>query len=420
MMKRLCQIFVTLLISYIILNMIVTHFSKGYTLSYSLYRRGIDINITEIKKRNTKNEVDHYDFIIHLGKNEFKYRSLNSFSKKKVITDVKYLKDDKYFCILPIFDGKKIETDIICKDKNGIYYNYSSIDEPSENMISFADSIKGYERRNYQDQTGSNIKKDLITVYTNNVMEDFSFAITNYKGIYLLKNGIIDVKLFNQDYYTRDLSTFVGYYYVTANYDENYDFKTFYLVDLRNNEQSKIVSKTAIANDSYIAGIVNKEVYIVDKSNQKQYKLNVKEKTIKEVGNEKKGMLYYHEGNWEQVPYTRMTLKNTYFDSFKEKQDGDYHLFLKSEGQISGYSYYYRQKNNIYEIYRAPSDDKKTPKTFLFETTTIDKIKTAGEYLFFQEKEQIKYYSDKTGIRTILMDSELNFNSNILYGAYQK
>lgn len=419
-MKKLGILFFTLLVIYICFGMILEHFSKGYELMYSIYRKQDDITVYEKYVKNTKNEINHYDLTIQIGKETFEYRTLEKFSKKRIIVDVKYIKDKKYSCILPVFKEGQILTDILCKSKGNVYYNFQQIQNPSNTLRQFADTISNYQHRNYQDQVGKKRKEDLMTVYLNNIPETISFGVTNYKGIYLLNDQKVEnIKLFQQDHYTRDLSTFVNSFYMTANYDETYDYKTFYLINLTNGDQKEIVSKTPIASDSYIAGVVNESIYIVDKSNHKQYELNVERDTIEEIGNETQGMKYYHEGKWEIVPSTRMTLKNTYFKLFQEYQDGDYHFFLKSEGNKSGYSYYYIKDQKNYKIYRAKSGNDKQ-KTYIGTILSLDKVRATCEYFFFQEKDQIKYYSDKTGIRTLVLDSELQFNQGLLYGAQKK
>ena len=417
-MKKLLKIFIVLCITYLLLNTVVSYFSHGYQITYSLYRKGIDVDITETYQRRIKNELDHYDFLIKLGNDEFQYRSLQTFASKRVIKDIKYIKDGDFLCVLPIFNNDRVETDVLCKHKSGSYYNYSSMTNPSKKIKEFVNSISEYEQRNYQDKTGNIETKDLMKVYTNNLSDDFAFGITNYKGLYLLNHQKIEnITLFKQDFYTRELSAFTDRYYITANYEENYDYKTFYLIDLKTGEQSEMTSKNAISADSYIAGVVDNLIYLIDKSNEKEYEINVEKKTIKEIGNQKNDMLYYQHGKWEKVPYTRMTLKNTYFDLLSPTTSENYTLFLKN----NSYSYYYKKVDDQYEIYRVDTGKSiKEAKLYLFTTKDISKMKAIGAYLFWQEEDKIKYYHDKSGIKTLLQESELNFNQNILYSAYSK
>ena len=417
-MKKLFETFIVLLLVYFILSVIAVRINHGYEIDYSIFRKKVDVTINEKYEKNIKGEINHYDFIITVGKDKFKYRLLEDNNYTKLIEDVYYESDDNYVCILPVFKNNTIKTDIMCKAKNGVYYNYSSISAPSKKLIKFANSISIYEKRNYQDKLGKITDQDLTHIYSNNLMNDFVFALTNYKGLYILGDEIKNIKLFKDDAYTRDLSTFTTRYYVTADYSQKYDFNSLYLIDLKNNSKHKIKLKNSLPQDSYIAGVIDDDVYIIDKSNIKEYKLNAKNKTIKEIGNENSGMLFYNNGTWDTVPWARMTLKNTYFKNVKEENSGKYHLFLTNSKLKSGYSYYYKKNGKNYEIYKEVCNSDEM--MYLFTTTDISKMKSASSYLFYQEDDKIKYYSDKTGIRTVLENSELHFNKDILYGVYYK
>lgn len=422
-MKRLCQVFFSLCIFYLLLSSILSMISKGHNINYVILRKQDEIEISEKFVRRTKNEENSYSLKLTVADDNFDYHLLHTFNKrKKIVKDVHYQKDGEYSCMLPIFIDNQILTDIICKNKNDIYYNYSTIKEPSLKLQEFAQAMNkyGYKKRQYQDQTNVKRKVDLLELYTNNIPENLLFGITNYKGLYLLKDKqLSNVLLFDQDIYTREISTFVDNYYVVADYDDVYDLKTFYLINLKDGSKEKILSNDAIASDSYITGIVDDTIYIVDKSNKKQYGLSVSNKKIVEIGNEIDNMKYYDQDNWLTVPYSRMTLKNTYFDTFKENKDGDYTLFSKTNGQYTGYSYYYKIVDGKYEIYRSQNKDEKN-KMYLFTTDNIDTIKCSKHYIFYQIKNEIKYYSDMTGIRTLLSNSELEFNKDIMYGIYEK
>ena len=324
--------------------------------------------------------------------------------------------------MLPIFQDKQILTDIVCKNKNDEYLNYSSLEKTSEKLQMFAKNMEkyGYQPRNYRENKNGKKKIDLLELYPNNIPTNISFGLTNYKGLYYLKDSqLSNVLLFDQDIYTREISTFVENYYVVADYNDVYDIKNFFLINLKDGSKEVVTSKEAIASDSYVAGVVEDCVYIIDKSNKKEYQLSVRDKEIIEIGNEKTNMKYYNEGKWEIVPYSRMTLKNTYFDLFKEKVDGDYHLFLKTAGASTGYSYYYKKVDDKYEIYRAQTGNDQI-KMYLFTTDNIEHIYCSKHYIFYQVNNEVKYYSDMTGIRTLLSNSELEFNQDILFGVYEK
>ncbi len=422
-MKSLLKLFFSLCILYFILSFMLSMFSHGHEIHYSILRKQDEVIVSEKFVHNTKQEVNSYTLKMEIAKETFQYHLMHEFDHpKKIVEDVQTVKDKTYRCMLPIFQDQQILTDIVCKNKKGQYYNYSSLKDPSKTLQMFAKKMEkfGYQPRNYREQKNEKKKIDLLELYPDNIPTDILFGLTNYKGLYHLKdNQLSNVLLFDQDIYTREISTFVENYYVVADYNDVYDIKNFFLINLKDGSKEVVTSKEPIASDSYIAGVVEDSIYIIDKSNKKEYQLSVHDKEIIEIGNEKSNMKYYNEGKWKIVPYSRMTLKNTYFDLFKEKVDGEYHLFLKTDGKSTGYSYYYKKVGDEYEIYRAQTGNHKI-KMYLFTTDNIDRIHCSKHYIFYQVNNEIKYYSDMTGVRTLLSNSELEFNQDILFGIYEK
>ena len=43
-----------------------------------------------------------------------------------------------------------------------------------------------------------------------------------------------------------------------------------------------------------------------------------------------------------------------------------------------------------------------------------------NEYVYFLDKNTIKYYSDTTGIKSVIDNGELSFNDSLIFGAYVK
>lgn len=422
-MKKLFRVFLSLAILYLVLSSVKGCTNKGHTIKYPIYRKQDDVMITESFVRRTKQELDHYYFKIKIGEHDFFYQTMSlSGNKKEVIDDILYLDDKEYLCILPIFKKDGIMSDVICKNKKqNIYYNYHDIQHPTSTMKTFVHSLlkSGYYERHYQDNKNKIEKIDMLTFYPNNTQDDFDFGITNYKGIYTIDDKVKNISLFDHDVYTRKLSAFVNGYYVVANYNEKYDFNSFYFVNLYDGTKYELELPLPIANDSYIAGVVNNKIYIIDKSNKRQYECSISKKTWKEVGNEIDGMRYYEDGEWKIVPSSRFTLKETTFKTNKEKKEEDYTLFLSTDGKKSGYHYYYKKMDKQYQIYRSNKQNSEV-KTYLFTTDHIKTIEISKEYIFYQNGNEVHYYHDRTGNRTLLVDSELEFNKGILFGFYEK
>ena len=94
------------------------------------------------------------------------------------------------------------------------------------------------------------------------------FAINSYNGIYTINNHnskkVYNVKLFKDDIYTRDLSALANKYYITPDYTNEYDFNTLYRVDITNNDVSSFSFDYSISYNSYVQGVVDDKIYLID------------------------------------------------------------------------------------------------------------------------------------------------------------
>jgi len=192
-------------------------------------------------------------------------------------------------------------------------------------------------------------------------------------------------------------------------------FRNFYIIDMINGKVETIKAPNYISFDSYIQGIVDNKIYIYDKDNEKQYMINSKEKTVKEVGNNKKKIKYYEQNKWEKITTTKAN-KNLTFNLIEEelefqKYDEVYHV----GGEVSGYYYLLEKQETGYHLYRTPSQNKKMI-TYISTVNDTKNIYLLDDYVYFLDGQFIKYYHDTTGVRTLLEYRELEFNKNIIFG----
>lgn len=422
-MKKLLKTLILFIVVYFVLNFAIQFFSKGHTIHYSIVKQNQEVEVTETYKRRMKKVLNHYYLKFQIGKDTFTYQTMENFNdKKKIVEDVFYVKDGAISCFLPVFSGKQILTDIMCKENATVYYHYSDIKNPSIKLREFQNLVRknGYQLKQFQDQTEYRKRMSTISVYRNNLADDMLVGITYYKGLYgIYGDEIKNIRLFDHDVYTRKLSAFVGKYYFTANYNQQYDFQSFYLVDLVTGEKEEVKTKYEIPSDAYITGVVEDSVYLVDRLEKKQYQFSTISKTLREIGNEKQGMQFYENGKFETVPATRLTLKERYFDTEQLEIEDDYVVLQKMPYQKSGYNYYYKKEADQYKIYRSDRQNLKN-KLYLFTTKNIDDVYITDRYIYYREGNTIKCYQDAFGVRSILTDTEFEFNPDIKYGAFEK
>lgn len=391
------------------------YLSPGYTAEYDIDK----FKIKETRLKNTKGEYDNYYFEIINGEETFKIQTFKKITaNERVIKDIKYYEDDSYKCILPITKKDDIFVDIMCKDNNDIYYYYNSIAGKDSLLDEFAENFKKY--RISFEKNDVVLKDDGITTTYSNISDNLYIGIEYYKGLYILNDdkGFIKEKLFKKDIYTKDITAFVKNYYLTADYDEEYEFHEFKLVDLKTRVKDKIISDKAISMYSYVQGVVGSSVYIIDTTNKKQYEVDVKTKTVIIVGDEENGIKIYKNGKWEKGNiYDAINSKLLFDDSTTRYNDKEYARVDKIGKTKSGYYYLYEFVNDGYNVYKVNIQDDNL--IYLFKTSSIDRIIYNDDYIFYQDGNFIKIYHDLEGTKKIARYDEISFNKSLKIGIYR-
>lgn len=403
-MKYLGKVLLILIIILIGLKLLIHIFDNGHSVKYTVGNFKINENLVVdgiYDKDNYYFTVKGEDFKINFQINE-------NFNKaSKIISDVKYFDNKEVKCILPIFKGGKILTDIMCL-KDGIINYYHDMD--NDEIDNFAKSIKEYDKNNYIDKAKGNKLSNTQTIYKNNFNPDHYLAMESYKGVMLL-NNLEDVQLFDDDIYKKPLSIFAGEYYIVADYSEDYSFKTFYIVNLINGNLKEIRSYNEISFDSVFQGYVSGSLYIFDKDAKTQYKIDIDDESVLKTDEIK-----YYNGKWDTMSLSD-ALNGKTFSNYKSYNISGYEKVIKI-GKDTGYYYYYKKSGNKYKVYRADVQNKKL-LTYLFETSDLSSIIYISDYIYFKNGNTFYYYFDK-GIRKVVTNTELEFNSDISFGVYFK
>ncbi len=408
-MKKLFATLLFLFLIYFLLQAVFFFFGPGHSVTYKIN----DFEVKEKYINESKNEIKSYNFIVNNNEKSFYFQIFNNFdNEEKIITDIKSYKDDENICILPIFKEKLVLTDLMCL-KNDIVYNYAELKNSDFKIDEFYNSLDLHlpdENLNNQDHKGE------IILYKNNMQPNYYLSFATYKGFVYANstNRVLNYQsIFNKDVYNNYLSIYINEYYVTVNYDEEYGFSKIYIYNIKTGKKEEIVLAKNIEKNSYIQGIFDDSVYIFDRSNKTQYEINTKTKNVLEVGNVNTGVKVYKNGTFERLSAYECSNEDILFEA-KGENNGEYYFLLKNGGKETGYTYYYQKENEAYKIYRV-NNTNKNQYTYLFQTQNVNKIIVINEYIYFIDDNYLKYYSDKTGIRTLLYNKELYFNQNIKY-----
>lgn len=370
------------------------------SISYKLNIDGKKVKIKEIL------EIDNYYIEIKTDNNVYPFRiheDLNN--SRKIVKDIYLYKDKNIECILPVIDDT-LYTDMICY-KDDIIYDYHTLTNENNSLDKYVESIGLYNKNNFKNES---IDTKTIGTVKYNIFDNIKnkVVITTYKGLIVNDQ---EIKFFEKDIYNNKLSTFIDNYYIIADYEKDYSFNYFYTVNLDTKEISKLETKNDISYDSYIQGIVDNKVYLYDKDNEIQYQIDIEKNKLNIVSDDKY-IKYYSNKKWEKMNKAKAN-KEIYFDY--ESLDNNFTKFDYVE-EIDNYYYLFKKDGISYKLYRVDKNKIDIYKYILDVPTT--NIYFNDNYLYYVYKNKLYYYSDSTGLKTILENSELEFNDTIKYYIY--
>lgn len=414
-MKFLLKTLAILLVVLFGLKVVIYLVDDGHEVSYSVGNFKVD----EVLKTNSLYDTDDYYFTITHEDFKMNFQVPVSYNKAEaIITNMKYEKVDNMHCVMPIFKGGKVYTDIMClnNDKE-IYFYHDLSDSGKKSLAGFVKSLKkyGYDPNDYVDKAKARKLSNTQEIYEDNIVENHYMAMENYKGLSLINNKEISVKLFDNDVYKKTVKIFGDKYYIVADYNEEYSFKIFYVVNIINGNVKEIRSYDDISFDSVIEGYVGDDIYLFDKDAETQYKVSLKYESVEKVSSNDK--IKYYNGKWGTMTLNEALEGkkfDNYYTSIPEGYEGAVCL-----GKDTGYCYYYKKNtSDEYLVYRGDVQNPKL-KTYLFKTSALESIIYLNNYIYFKDGNKVYYYYDK-GVRQVLSNSEFEFNEDIVFGVYIK
>ena len=404
--KKLWRIFISLLIFYLGLEFVINKICAGHHLVYNVKDGKQKIVIEETYKKINHNR---YDFVFTVNKVKF-YQSFfkNLNNRNYMVNQVEYISDDNYQCIYPIYKDKKIKSNLICYDGK-YYYPYSSIVGKSDVIDKFMDK--------YQVEPSEN-KTQGITVYYNNLIPKHKLFLENYKGIYTINDDgqVSNTTLFTKDVYTKNISGFTDDYYFVANYENEYATNQLIYLSLNNMKQKVLKKKEAISFDSFVEGVIDNEIYLLDKSNKQQYKINLSSEKIELIGDENKKLSIYINGKWQKQNYYLVEQDSHYFSPYEVTNtiDGiEYEKVDHIKNRKYDFYYMYKKDKNGYHMFRK--DKSNNQITSLFDVDNINQIYYQDNGFYFKHNDTIYYYDDMVGLNKIITYSELKYNKSLLF-----
>ena len=396
-MKRIAKLVIAIFILILFFEFIAYIFKDSHKIEYKIENKSNKFIINEIYK-NKK-----YYILITNKKNKYSFEIEDNFhKKKKIVNEIIEYKTKDLLCIYPVVK-KSNDTNIICS-KNNNSYAYTYYKDELNDFVKLLRE-KGYKNNSWNKENNYQTRLDTLQIYNKNINDDTYIFIYKYNGFYTINKENSDrIKLFENDNYNNTLGFKLDKYYIVPNYDQKYDYKDFYIINMTNNKVKTKTYKKEISKDSYINGIIDNEAYIFDKDELKQYKIYKKGKKIKEVGNKDDGVLNYDLGFKKDNPYTfrdeEVTFK-TFKDYIQEIEKKTNIKYIRSNKD----TYYYQTKDNNVYYYNIHNKQK----VLLFNKKISDLI-LLNDTLYFICEDTLYSYNINEGLKKLVVYSELEFN----------
>lgn len=317
-----------------------------------------DYKIFESYHKNDK----YYLFEIKYADKVYPYLISNKYiHKRNLITNIETYTNENERCILP--KSKEIDFYPLCSNEEEVYvYNLATKQELPFQLVKSEDKNKNYNN---------------ITIHDNN---NLTYLLYNYRGFYLINDSEKDIKLFNKDVYSLDLVYQMDHYLVVADYNANYYFKKFYVIDINNGKVKEIESEEDISFNSVFLGDYKDKIYLLDKKEKKEYQINISKKQVLEVP--------------LQILEKDKLVTKTYNEIVNNNL-----TFYKND------LYHYQILNNNLYIninnYNVKLGNSKINKI----------IQIDNDIVYYLENGDLYKFSFKTGSILLLSNSEWNFNN---------
>lgn len=263
-------------------------FKKNYQIEYTKD----DYHIIE----NFDKDKDYYNFKI--TKDDLSYTvslANQNFISKKLIKHIETFTNEEETCIK--VTSNKLRFYPLCL-KNNEQISYWLVSEEMKNNFTYSQ------------------KEEMNDTYQNITIKDYNYQdyyIWNYHGFYHLNNEQKEsIDLFTNDIYEPKLLYQVDNFLFIPSYENNYYFTSAYILNMKDGSYEEWQLKEKIYFDSVILGVYDKELYLVDKHEKKEWTINPSKKKIKLIAESNEKGLTYQNG-FQKVMMTKLTTQDYYF-----------------------------------------------------------------------------------------------------------
>lgn len=297
-MKKLIAL-ILLIILIVCIYVVLRRTPKNYSYEYSIQNY-------KVQEKFEKNKGIYY-FSVIIGNDDISFSFEEDYHyKRKLIKNIKNLSSDNGTCIS--VDSLLVNNFSICKSKDGEYRTPYFFNVPNDKKIDTFENIKIYDIKNH------------------------SIFVWNYNNlIAITPNKLAKIKLFDKDVYDLDLYAIYNKDILFPDYNQNFSFNKMYLFESDTFKINTINMPLKIYFDSFFLPNNNKDFYLFDKKENKEYRINPYKKEIKSSG-----IGYYENNTWKSMD------KNSILELESSALKGDFYFEVKDN-----YLYYVTPTNTI-------------------------------------------------------------------------
>ncbi len=415
-MKRIISftLFIGLLI--LLFQFVMIYLSQGHEITYSFQSEDYTYDITETLLVENRKPI--YQLAVKSGDNVFLFENHTDYNKqKKVISDIKRFTSGNIECLYPVYKGEIEDVhDPMCV-MNHKQYSYTYLSNQNSSLLAFKDQLMK------EGITLSSWKKlDEMSDYNGialrqaSIPDNIFLAVWRYRGIVTFsKEDTHNTSLLSSDQYS-SRGVLQDRYYVVPEYTQNSEFNNILVTDITLFGSRDIKLSKPISKDCYFNGVVGDNIYLFDRTNLKQYEINIYNNNVREIGNKEINAQYYDGTSWSDRNIYDFTKSKVLFGKDYHKVEGISTYDFKEVFETENSYYFLDKENRFYRLYKSHLDNP----VLLTSFNSVSEIRMDQDFAFFLVDDTIYYYHEAYGLIPIISYNEFRYNPTDAFEVYYK
>jgi len=391
-MSKIKKLLIGSMLLLLLLQLLFFVLKKEHEIEYSITNNQVTFQIKEIFQKNR--------YVIQIVANDktfFFDLPNNTHKQKKILKNILFQQEKEEMCIYPIFE--KTPGKIQCATDKQTY----TAGKAKMNLKKLKEEMKKNNISLTKPSTKTK-KYGPLEVFYENIQAKEYYYIWNYHGFYkITKDTISEKKLLENDQYYNDLGISVANKYLFFSSDEKHSYSFATVIDLVTEKEKVIKFKEPIAKDSYLQGVIENKVYLLDIDHLTQYAFDLEDGSYEIVGNKKKNAIDYVNGKPQRRNIYDFKNKKILFDltyPLEESEKEEIKESVQSNNNI-----YYLGKNGQVFLYNT----RINARLELTKNAMISTLVPQQEKFCYLEDDML--YCEENGYKyPIIRYKEFKFN----------